>query len=455
MTGRHAVPEDIFAALAAGGGGERAMRLLVRTQQGKHLALLRMVLASAKQVQHPRVEDFARAYDLIARAQLEQPEDVEPLLRHPPVGAWAIRALRDLRSASTVDIGYLTALAAAAALLTRSDCEVAVPLRDRSLFLPLLGRIRLPLTDPPDTVTVRSSRDGAYIVAAGTCLPIPANPRLDSDSWEAIRKLTVRTKGATTSFLLDDLDPYRFPEQRTAARIEVSELRHWQQTLSDAWALLADHHEETALEVAAGVTVLVPLCSGPGHDVSATSRHSFGTIALSTPGDGASFAATFAHERQHAKLSALLDLIPLISAPGKNRWYAPWRNDPRPLGGLLQGAYAHLGVAGFWRRQRLFDHHEMSLEPHVEFARWRDGTRDAVATLQASGALTALGTRFVDGMAETLDTWRAEPVPAEALQQARTAAHQHQEAWQQRNGQLGDHSAQRRISTTAEARSPG
>jgi hypothetical protein len=32
--------------------------------------------------------------------------------------------------------------------------------------------------------------------------------------------------------------------------------------------------------------------------------------------------------------------------------YAPWRSGPRPLNGLLQGAYAFLGVSGFWRQQR-------------------------------------------------------------------------------------------------------
>jgi len=37
------------------------------------------------------------------------------------------------------------------------------------------------------------------------------------------------------------------------------------------------------------------------------------------------------HEFQHSKL------------------WAPWRTDPRPLGGLLQGVYAFLGVADTWR----------------------------------------------------------------------------------------------------------
>jgi hypothetical protein len=34
------------------------------------------------------------------------------------------------------------------------------------------------------------------------------------------------------------------------------------------------------------------------------------------------------------------------------RYYAPWRADPRLASGLLQGTYAFLGVSGFWRCQR-------------------------------------------------------------------------------------------------------
>ena len=61
-------------------------------------------------------------------------------------------------------------------------------------------------------------------------------------------------------------------------------------------------------------------------------------------------ASVLVHECQHAKLNAVLDLIPL-SRPDQARYYAPWREDPRPLGGLLHGAYAYLGVSDFWRVQ--------------------------------------------------------------------------------------------------------
>lgn len=432
------MPDDVFSALAAGGGGERAIRLLVRAQRSKHLLLLRTVVTRAARTGHSRASELAGAYDLLAGVQADRPSDVEPLLRHPTISAWAIRALRDLRSGGPVDHGYLTALAAAAALLARADCTVEVPLHDDYLFLPFLGRAHLTVTDPPETATVRSWPDSGEIVVGGTRMPIPADPRLDGDGWSGIRQLTVCEAGTTASFLLDDLDPYRLPGAQTAGRLDARAVGHWQRKLRDAWALLVTHHPETAEEIAAGVTLLVPLHALRGHRMSMTSRHSFGAVALSPPSHGWSFAVDLAHERQHAKLCALLDLVALIDDPGRTRWYAPWRDDPRPLGALLQGAYAHLGVAAFWRQQRHLDRGEETLRAHAEFARWRDETRKVVATLQACGALTRCGTRFVDGMAATLDVWREEPVPTAALQQGRTAATRHRATWQLRHGQIGE-----------------
>ena len=52
---------------------------------------------------------------------------------------------------------------------------------------------------------------------------------------------------------------------------------------------------------------------------------------------------TLVHEFQHSKLSAMLDLVPLTDPDDHGRYFAPWRVDPRPLAGLLQGVYAFVG----------------------------------------------------------------------------------------------------------------
>ena len=178
------------------------------------------------------------------------------------------------------------------------------------------------------------------------------------------------------------------------------------------------------------IRVLTPLSPPQGGQVSATSRDTFGAILLSRPVDATSLAVTMAHEIQHAKLSALLDLLPMTDGDGECRFYAPWRDDPRPASGLLQGAYAFLGVAGFWLRQSRLPGGEPAL---AEFARWLSAVRTVVDTLFASGELTAAGHAFVSGIDRTLGRWEAERVPDEAAAAARDANEEHRERWRERN----------------------
>jgi len=150
---------------------------------------------------------------------------------------------------------------------------------------------------------------------------------------------------------------------------------------------------------------------------------------MSEPVDAVALAVTLTHEVQHVKLSALLDLVQLTYPDGDARFYAPWRDDPRPASGLLQGSYAYLGVAGFWRRQRVLDP-----AGDVEFARWRQAAADGATTLLSSGQLTDAGMEFVRGMAATLAAWQEEPVPAAARELAWAANTRHLANWRAAHG---------------------
>ncbi len=50
-----------------------------------------------------------------------------------------------------------------------------------------------------------------------------------------------------------------------------------------------------------------------------------------------------------------MHLVPLVRYDRTETYYAPWRPDPRPAHGLLQGAYAYLGVTEFWQRQHPYE----------------------------------------------------------------------------------------------------
>lgn len=182
------------------------------------------------------------------------------------------------------------------------------------------------------------------------------------------------------------------------------------------------------------VKVIVPWQSPESGHVSVSSPQVFGSVAMSRQPDKYSCAETLVHETQHLKLCALLDLVALTWPDRGRRFYAPWRPDPRPASGLIQGAYAYLGVSGFWREQRLAaPEPEIRRRGHSEFARWRDGAATVAQTLLGSGQLTDAGVTFVEAMLKVLDEWRHEPVPPDALTVARDKSDRHLAQWQLAN----------------------
>jgi uncharacterized protein len=171
--------------------------------------------------------------------------------------------------------------------------------------------------------------------------------------------------------------------------------------------LISAHHARYLPGLAVGLSSITPLAPQPaGADASATSRHAFGAIATVLPPTTARLALLLIHEFQHAKLGGLMDLVPLHDDSDNRLYPAPWRPDPRPLGALLQGAYAHLGVADFWRLHRFSAGSAAAAQSAQEhFSRWRAHTASVVDVLLRSSALTSDGRRFVTAMATTVESW--------------------------------------------------
>jgi hypothetical protein len=125
--------------------------------------------------------------------------------------------------------------------------------------------------------------------------------------------------------------------------------------------------------------------------------------------------------------------MPLYDHDGQARYYAPWRPDPRPLGGLFQGAYAFLAVADFWRVERLLLDRGRAAAAEVRFQRWRERVDQVLDVLHASGRLRPEGLLVLARLRATLDGWRDEPVSASARRAAGLVAREHQSQWQARN----------------------
>jgi HEXXH motif-containing protein len=435
----HRIPADIFSGLAEGRGGATAVRYLAAEQYNKHVLLLRLVVESARAAAHEQAAQVREAYDFLTEAQNRARGPVDAILRHPAVAVWAqqtIRLLANIPMKRQAVPGQLAAVAAAAAIRCGMDWSAELPVIDGTVMLPSLGRIAVPVGAGCDRVSIGITQRHAEAGGDGWRVRVPADPATDSDGWSGLRRLHASADGRNLSIMIDDLDAYRMPEcADLSPRLSQAEAQHWQSAVQQGWELLATHHETVAEEVATAIRVFTPRLPSAHGQVSATSRNAFGTIALSVPPDACSLAETLAHETQHAKLSALLDIAPLLSSDDGSRYYAPWRDDPRPLSGLLQGAYAFLGVTGFWRRQlAAVQDGTAALRAHTEFARWRDGVSLVTETLSASGQLTELGDVFVAGMMRTLQSWAGDSVPVNAAKLARRLAEEHRARWNRSNG---------------------
>ncbi|MFK0172554.1 HEXXH motif domain-containing protein [Streptomyces sp. NPDC090306] len=440
----HRVPAEVFDAVAAGGGGARALGLLARAEYSRRLACAYAVTAGARELGGAAAEAAEEAWETLGAVRGTDPDAARAVLTHPSTGI----ALMDLlartdraRAAGTGGAGLpvhrFTALAAAASVRAGLPVRLRWPLTDDGLFLPSLGRPRLWPARPGGTAHVEVTADGtarAGVRGPGTVparTVVPRDPHRTTARWQGAHRLAVLDTGA--ALLLDDVDPLRFPGVREPLGLSTDDVRRWSRTAREAARLLRADHPRTYAELAAGTRTLVPL--GGGGTTSGSSAEAFGCVALSRPSGAAGLALTLTHEMQHSKFAAVLHLFDLFDADAGELFYAPWRPDPRPVVGLFHGAYAHTGVASFWNRHRTTapDPADRAVA-QTQFARWRSAGREATRTLLASGRLTPLGERFAGRMLDTLDGLCRLPVPPEAARRARELAAAHRAEWTRRNG---------------------
>lgn len=435
MLRQHIIPPDVFADLARGHGGARAGRWLAGAEQSKHMLLIRGVLYAAAAVNHEQAAEARSGYHNLSAIQQRVPDVVERVIRQPAVGAWAVETIQRIHRNENARAfpQHINSLVAATAIRGNVPYTGTLPVVDRALVIPSVGRALFPERCTDKSATVRVTATGAEIITSTASVHIPLNPSDDADGWQGMRVLDVHSNGLRLRVTIDDIDPYRFPSSAgLSARLNPLEAQRWATILEDAWTLLVRHHQRVAAEIMTIATTFTPLRRDALHMSNATSRATFGCVALSRPRDGLALALALAHEVQHAKLAALSDLKALVRPNSQQLYYAPWRDDPRPAEPLLHGTYAHLGVAEFWRKQRHVDPGmQDNLLAHAEYVRWRDATAEAANTLSQCPDLTALGHDFVDGIHKTLRFWRRDHIPRAAAELARTAAESHRSHWRQ------------------------
>ncbi|MFG2720462.1 FxsB family cyclophane-forming radical SAM/SPASM peptide maturase [Streptomyces sp. NPDC048416] len=411
-----------FDALAAGFGGADTITRLAAAQ----LDINQELLAAVSGCIALSDREGAAAWELLTHLDAEAPAELDAVLAHPYTRPWALSVLEG-RAAPA---GGLAEIAAATVLRARLDLSLTVPLKGGLLRLPGLGGVLLP--EGCDQAEVTGGAEGFTVGAGARRLDIGWHEGLEGPAphWQPVRLF----EGDGWSVAIEDTDPLRdrhaWPVSR---RIADDEIKLWAEDLTGAWSLIRRELPAYADGVAAGLRLITPLHAPHGSNVSAACKEAWGAIGAARPSSPDQLALLIVHEFQHVKLAAVLDAVDLYDTADRGLYYAPWRPDPRPIGGLLQGTYAHIAVTDFWRVRR--ETAAGSVERGVaetQFARWRRQTAEAVEELLGSGSLTDLGRSFVTGMGETVGGRQHEPVSPAALSAADRSARRHRAEWKAR-----------------------
>jgi HEXXH motif-containing protein len=413
------------AALASGLGGAAVVRQLRDAQLSRNLLLLKYVC----QEWSADRGSLDAAVGVLAEAQRVQPQVFADLMSDPLVSAWLAKTTRRLRDPATTtaelaaDLLHIGGLAASAAVSVGLECEVTGHTRRGRLTLPGLGEVLL-TGEPDGSVPLRISDSMLMSPAAALVSPL----REGGDGWLELRRLTADHDALSSTVTVEDGNPYRDGYHAApSGRLTSVEVDAWQRLFAGAWELIGCCLPERASELAVGLRCLVPLVDdGRGAARSGTAWDSVGAVGLTRPRSAADFAVTLVHEFQHSKLSSALDLVTLYVPDGPERHAAPWRTDPRPTSGLIQGVYAFLGVADTWRALRAAP----GLEELAtrQFAVTREQVRRGLDALEGSAELTSAGRAFAAGMRSSLDSLLAQRLPPAVVERTAPVVQQQQAA---------------------------
>jgi len=369
----HELPDGAFDALAAGPGTVAAIATMAQARQSVTRALVAAVAAEAGWRDQDLRQAAADGWAMLCALDARQPEIVADLFAHPYTAAWAIRCLRPPAGADRdLDRAHLACLAVAAAIRTAEPADLVVPVRDGYVFLPTAGAISVPAGR---TALIGVTGGRAHVSAP------------DHGGWLPARRIS----GPVLHTIVEDLDPFRDCQNwAVAGRLAEPEWRIWHTALDGSGRRLHRELPAYGAVLAAGLRAVVPLQPSAGGMRSSTARQAHGAVALALPAEAHAVDELLIHEFQHVKLNGLLDMYELFDPASTERLKVPWRDDPRPVEGVLHGIYAHLAVSHYWRA-RGGAHRQ-------KYLRYRSWVRGAAEALAATGALTKQGERFVAGM---------------------------------------------------------
>ena len=372
---------------------------------------------------------------------LDHGAQLDAIVLHPAFHAWLHRFKQGAggKRGLTDRLSEFSGFAAAAALAGGGSLTLEVRLDERGRFHlhglaryldlgPRAARASAWLRAEPDLWKLRAS--------SGETLTVAADALRSGRSVEGVGTLPL-IAGRMELNVLDPQVLAVFAEGRGAYDHKIAALSgpaaaEYIRVLREAVSHVGRFDVVLCEELLTDIRVLVPLRNRARlTSVSSTYSSLQGAIGLSHSPDAIVQAETLIHEFSHNKLNLLLEMTALFDprSPSEASFYSPWREDLRPLRGLLLGSHAFLNTARFggWCLERL----ELAAAPRRQLAVHVCQTllrvESALRTLASHGVFTPGGGRFLVAMTAALTELKKEAAkfPAAVLAEARAAFDAH------------------------------
>jgi HEXXH motif-containing protein len=416
----HLISRRVLDDIYHGRANRGSIETLWQSERSRRLLLLNSVID--RLVARPSaLGPLGPVDDAVAVLEVAESADQESfrqVLLYPSVGSWAAHALRRLLEFSSsdsplwMDVGLIRAVALVAAHRAGLDWHTLVPLRNGRVMFPGIGMASFDDGDRWGVAEAATTGGLITIRAGSTTVSVEPAAR----GWWPLRRIRCGREPAL-SVVLDDIDPFReLADPAEPERLSDAEVAAWSHLLERAWQLLCHHHALTADAMAAGLISLNPL--PPDDDLdgrSASTGEAFGALLVARPADPLTLAAALVHEFAHLQLGGLLHLIDMTIDSDDARFYAPWRDDPRPLPGLLQGIYAFTSIAAFWRTQLSVSSGPDEAVAAFEYALARGQVSQVAEALAGSDLLTTEGSQLIEALRRRIGSWSPRPVAAAEL----------------------------------------
>lgn len=212
----------------------------------------------------------------------------------------------------------------------------------------------------------------------------------------------------------------------------------WLSSLEEVWFWIESCSNFLSSEMLIGVQSLIPVYSH-AIDVhrSQTFREIPGLLVLSWMSDTSVIVEALVHEYHHHKLNALLNLDPIIRGDSREEiYYSPWRDDPRPLSGILQATYVFQCVLEFWHNFLKKDIpilQEKRLQQRVYTAKVQLQT--ALKVLKDNAEFSGIGQALIQAIEENINKFDSE-LPQVEQESIDARLKEHRQIWEIENPHL-------------------